>query len=128
MQKLIVALDVDSSVMTHGYPELGEDIGAIPWLLKAQALSTDVEYILCTMRDGREAEEAKKWLVDQGVMVTTINVHPTQKTWTTSPKPYYHLLVDDRSVGVPLRADRCIDWAVFGPQLIKAVTERLRKR
>ena len=115
---IVLALDIDSTVVTHEYPEMGEDVGAIPWLQRALAEFPDVRVMLCTMRDGSDLELARDWLQERGVPVWAMNKHPTQEQWTSSPKPHAHLYVDDRGVGVPLRPDRCIDWARFGPMLI----------
>ena len=61
MRDVVIGLDIDSTVMTHRYPDCGEDIGAIPWLKAALALDPDrVKFIICSMRSGREAAEAEE--------------------------------------------------------------------
>lgn len=118
----VIALDVDSTVMTHGYPGLGEDLGAIPWLKKALELDPQhIKFILCTMRAGESAQVAKEWLEEQGIPIWSVNCHPEQHVWTDSPKPHYHILCDDRAVGTPLDDDGNIEWDEYGPMLLDAV-------
>lgn len=116
---IVLGLDIDSTVVTHAYPDMGEDIGAVPWLKMILDMYPDVRIMLCTMRDGEDLELAKTWLEERGVPVWAMNHNPTQARWTTSPKPHAHYYVDDRAVGVPLRSDRCIDWERFGPILLE---------
>ena len=115
---IIMALDIDSTVVTHEYPEMGRDLGAIPWLKRALTEYPTLVVMLNTMRSGAHLEVAKAWLEERGIPVWAMNINPTQHTWTTSPKAHAHLYVDDRGVGVPLRKDRCIDWDKFGPMLL----------
>lgn len=115
---IVLGLDIDSTVVTHAYPAMGEDIGAIPWLKQALEKHPDLLIMLNTMRDGGDLLLAKTWLEERGVPVWAMNHNPTQARWTSSPKPHAHLYVDDRAVGVPLRPDRCIDWEKFGPLLL----------
>lgn len=115
---IVLGLDVDSTIVTHEYPQMGEDLGAVPWLKLAMEKYPTLVIMLNTMRDGPDLLLAKTWLEERGIPVWALNNHPTQSRWTTSPKPYAHLYVDDRAVGVPLRSDRCINWAQFGPMLL----------
>lgn len=116
---IVIALDVDSTLVTHAYPAMGADLGAIPWIKQALEENRDVRIMLNTMRDGHDLEAAKVWLEERGVPVWAMNTHPGQSQWTSSPKAYCHVNVDDRNVGVPLRPDRCIDWEKFGPMLLE---------
>lgn len=47
---IVLALDIDSTVVTHAYPAMGRDIGAIPWLKKALEQYPQIRVMLCTMR------------------------------------------------------------------------------
>lgn len=116
---IVIGLDVDSTIVTHEYPAMGADLGAIPWLKQALAEFPNARILLNTLRDGADLAAAHRWLEERGVPVWACNAHPTQHQWTSSPKAYCHVYVDDRSVGVPLRPDRCIDWAKFGPMLLE---------
>lgn len=113
----VIGLDVDSTLVTHEYPDMGEDLGAVPWLRQVLDVRPDVRVMLCTMRDGANLDSAKSWLEARGVPVWAMNAHPDQALWTSSPKPYAHLYIDDRGIGVPLRKDHCVDWIRLGPML-----------
>ena len=123
MGLLILGLDIDSTVVTHEYPAMGEDLGAVPWLKLALEKNPNLRIMLNTMRDGDDLLLAKTWLEERGIPVWAMNQNPTQTQWTSSPKPHAHLYVDDRAVGVPLRSDRCIDWGRFGPMLLEWLRE-----
>ena len=124
---VVLGLDIDSMVVTHAYPLMGEDIGAVPWLKMALEKYPALRIMVCTMRSGEPLELARVWLEERGIPVWALNAHPEQAEWTESPKPaewtespkpYAHYYVDDRAVGVPLRLDRCIDWERYGPMLM----------
>ena len=122
-----VGLDFDGTLVRHAYPEIGEDIGAIPWLLKAQA-TEGVVLMLVTMRSREPLKEAVSWLSDRGVFIVHHNVNPTQHRWTASPKPYCHLYVDDAALGIPLIYPEdgmrpYVDWAKAGPMLMQRLGE-----
>jgi len=118
---LYIGLDIDATVIEHCYPLMnGEDLGAVPWLLKIQE-DFPVAFLLNTMRSGGPLMDAARWLTERGVQITGAGTHPTQKEWTDSPKCHCHVYIDDRAVGVPLRPDMSIDWAVFGPMVYERV-------
>ena len=123
---IVIGLDIDSTVMTHSYPGIGADLGATFWLAKALALAPDeIKFIICSMRSGNSAELAKAWLEQRGIPIWSINKHPTQEAWTSSPKPFCQIYCDDRNVGTPLREDGCVNWDLYGPMLIELVKNML---
>lgn len=121
----VLALDIDSTVVTHAYPAMGDDLGAIPWLKRVRERHPALLIMLCTMRDGDDLLLAKTWLEERGIPVWGLNHNPTQARWTSSPKPHAHFYVDDRAVGTPLREDGCIDWDKFGPILLERLARDL---
>ena len=48
----IIAVDFDGTVVTHAYPHIGNDIGAVPVL--RELIGNGCRMILYTMRSGRE--------------------------------------------------------------------------
>lgn len=117
----VVLLDFDGTMVEHEFPETGDDIGAVPWL--KQGLDRGARYVLNTMRDGDHLANAVKWFEDNDIPLYGINRNPDQG-WTTSPKVYGYLSIDDINMGIPLtrRAGKRrwhVDWSVAGPQLIK---------
>lgn len=115
---MIIALDFDGTVVKHRYPEVGEDIGAVPVL---QALQKNGhQFILFTMRDNHSnhrncLKEASDWFAKNHINLIGINCNPWQKSWTDSTKVYAPMYVDDAALGAPLKRDTpnerpYIDW------------------
>ena len=74
------------------------------------------------MRSGIQLQEAVDYVTDNNVSLFGINTNPTQHTWTTSPKAYAHVYVDDIAYGCPLMTlptfnRPCVDWSIVGPDI-----------
>ena len=115
---MIIAIDFDGTVVYHRYPEIGEDIGAVPVLKKL--VECGHKLILFTMRchpihpgDRDTLQEAVDWFKDNGIELYGVNENPTQVLWTSSPKPYAHIYIDDSAIGCPLRPDGAVDWSTL---------------
>lgn len=113
MAELVIAVDFDGTCVTHEYPYMGSDIGAAPVLKEL----TDAGYrlILTTMRSGKTEKEAVKWFKDNDIPLWGVNKNPEQKSWTSSPKVYADLYIDDCALGVPLTTSASstrpyVDW------------------
>lgn len=100
---MIIAIDFDGTCVTHEYPNVGRDIGAPPVIKKL--FDRGDKIILFTMRSGKELDDAVNWFKSIGVELFGVNENPEQHTWTSSPKPYAHLYIDDAALGVPLIRD-----------------------
>ena len=116
----IVAVDFDGTLVEHIYPAIGREVpGAFAWLRKFQA--ADIKLILWTMRSHKELAEAVDFCRDRGVEFWGINENPDQHSWTTSPKQYAQLYIDDAAVGCPLipaGLRPIVDWRVVGPYVM----------
>jgi hypothetical protein len=56
-----------------------------------------------TCRPGKYLSDAVQWFKDNNVPLYGIQKNPTQhNTWTSSPKAYRNLIIDDAGLGVPL--------------------------
>lgn len=97
---MIIAIDFDGTCVTHEYPRIGKDIGAVP-ILK-QLVKDGHKLILYTMRSGKELDEAVQWFKDKDIPLYGINENPKQKEWTSSPKVYADVYIDDAAIGAPL--------------------------
>lgn len=119
---MIIAIDFDGTCVTHEYPEMGLDIGAIPVL--KELIKNGNKLILLTMRSGRTLKDAKKWFVDNDIDLWSVNINPEQKSWTKSRKVYAHLYIDDAGLGAPVRDDDklsdrpFIDWGLAREMLV----------
>lgn len=108
---LYIGIDFDGTCVTHEYPRVGKDIGAIPVLKKL----TDSGHLLIlnTMRFGKELDDAVQWFIDNDIPLYGVNENPTQKSWTLSPKVYAHLYIDDAALGCPLKMDNAVSDRPF---------------
>jgi hydroxymethylpyrimidine pyrophosphatase-like HAD family hydrolase len=95
-----IAVDFDGTVVTHEYPNIGKDIGAVEVL--KEIVNKGHKIILFTMRSGKTLEEAVQWFKDNDIPLYGINKNPGQSAWTTSPKAYADIYIDDAAIGAPL--------------------------
>ena len=123
---MFIGLDFDGTVVDHRYPDIGEPVpGAIKWLKRLQ--QSGARIILFTMRSnnsdtGNLLGEAVKYLEKNGIRLYGINKNPDQDEWTSSPKVYANVYIDDSAFGCPLVQPKgfsrpCVDWKVVGPQV-----------
>lgn len=111
-----IAVDFDGTCVEHRFPEVGPDIpGAVESLRKFASVGAKI--ILWTMRSARgnpeEAlvlEDAIRWFQDRGIPLFGVNCNPTQDSWTSSPKVYAHIYIDDAAAGCPLRESPHMGW------------------
>jgi hypothetical protein len=108
-----ILIDFDGTIVAHAFPQIGGDIGAFPVLEKLIAKGHTLT--LFTMRSGKELQEAVEYIYLNRIHLYGINKTPGQTTWTTSPKAYGQLIIDDISLGIPLMFDEntqrdCVDW------------------
>jgi hypothetical protein len=122
-------IDFDGTVVTHAFPHVGKDIGAVP-VLKAL---TDAghQLILFTMRSDRKEKgaeiedptimdvtgnfltDAVNWFKENDIPLYGIQSNPTQQNWTTSPKSYAEVMIDDSAMGCPLIFDETLSHRPF---------------
>ncbi len=108
---MYIAIDFDGTCVTHEYPYVGKDIGAVPVLRKI--VEAGHKIILHTMRSGKEAEDAEKWFEDNGIPLFGTNFNKTQWRWTKSKKVFAHLYIDDAALGAPLKVDEKLSERPF---------------
>jgi len=95
-----IAIDFDGTCVTHEYPHIGSDIGAVPVLKRLVAAGHLL--ILNSMRSGLELQAAVDWFRKNGIPLHGVNEDPGQKKWTESPKVFANLYIDDAALGCPL--------------------------
>lgn len=121
--KITINVDFDSTCVTHEYPNIGQDIGAVPVL--QELVNQGHKLILFTMRSGKELQDAVDWFKDNDIPLYGIQYNPTQKNWTSSNKSYANLTIDDSALGCPLRTDSTlsdrpfVDWVRVETMLIE---------
>lgn len=113
---MIIAIDFDGTCVTHEFPNIGQDIGAAPVL--RELVENGHKLILFTMRSdvkeprsydkeileqaGMHLSDAIIWFNENQIELYGIQVNPEQHTWTTSPKAYAQMYIDDAALGCPL--------------------------
>lgn len=116
---MIIAVDFDGTIVRHDYPRIGAEApNAFKVLRKLQ--DGGHKLILLTMRCGRELQDALAYCADRGVKFWAVNDNPDQHSWTTSPKVYAHLYIDDMALGIP-KAGETVDWVKAEPLLAEAL-------
>ena len=103
-----IVLDFDGTVVKHCYPAVGAEIGAAPILHKL--VKNGHKILLNTMRSRNSEgidtlQPAIDWFASHGIPLFGINENPTQKEWTSSPKVYGNIYIDDGALGAPLKTD-----------------------
>tara|TARA_R110000796_G_scaffold20072_3_gene59866 strand:+ start:202 stop:600 length:399 start_codon:yes stop_codon:yes gene_type:complete len=124
-----INLDFDGTCVSHAFPKVGEDIGAVPVL--KELVANGHKLILFTMRSNNKEgphktilTDAIKWFEKNEIPLYGVQTDPEQHKWTKSPKSYAHLMIDDSALGCPLIFDKAIshrpfvDWVVIRELLI----------
>ena len=102
--KKIIAVDFDGTIVSHMYPKIGiENPSAIRVLKKL--IEQGHQLILWTMRSGEPLNEAVAYCEERGISFLGVNSNPNQSSWTTSPKQYTDLYIDDAALGCPTQFD-----------------------
>lgn len=137
---MIICIDFDGTCVTHDFPLVGRDIGAVP-VLKA-LVDAGHQLILWTMRSNRPVggetndptihdvtgnflDDAINWFEENDIPLYAIQRNPTQDSWTTSLKCYAQLYIDDAALGCPLKfipdfSERpFVDWGLVEKHLIQ---------
>ena len=120
---MYIAVDFDGTCVTHDYPRIGKEIGATKVL--KHLVEAGHKLILNTMRSGKELQDAIHWFNKNEIELYGVNENPIQKHWTTSPKVYAHMYIDDAAFGCPLLnvpdfSDRpFVDWDSVWRQLMQ---------
>lgn len=115
---MTINIDFDGTVVTHEFPIVGKDIGAQRVLKKL--VKKGHKLILFTMRDdtpdsmneyfqitpgNKYLTDSVNWFKNNNIPLYGIQSNPTQLQWTTSPKSYAELMIDDTALGCPLKFD-----------------------
>ena len=120
--ELYIAVDFDGTCVSHEYPYLGMDIGAVPVL--QDLVAQGHRLILYTMRSGKLEKVAVEWFKERGIPLFAVNENPTHKKLTKSPKIHADIYIDDSAAGCPLiypehaAARPYVDWVKMREWLV----------
>lgn len=117
----IIAIDFDGTVVTHAYPEIGEEIGAEEVL--RELTEKGYRLILYTLRHGETLRQAVAWFRTRKIPLWAVNENPEQRRWSRSPKIYADLYIDDSALGCPLQfidgwERPAVDWKKVRTKLV----------
>lgn len=127
----LLNIDVDGTVVTHAFPELGLNIGA-EFVLR-DLVKNGHKLIVFTMRCDHDFEptsdqpdiiaqggpyltHAINWFEFHDIPLYGIQKDPEQHKWTSSPKSYARYMIDDSALGTPLlfvpqlSSKKFVDW------------------
>jgi len=120
---MVICVDFDGTCVSHEFPHVGKDIGAVPVL--KELVANGHSLILWTMRSdgpkGNFLEDAINWFKENEIPLWGIQTNPNQSSWTSSPKAYCQLYIDDAALGCPLVSDTrdYVDWSRVREMLVK---------
>ncbi len=106
---MIIAIDFDGTCVTHDYPRVGKDIGAVPVL--KELVASGHQLMLWTMRGNKPLagtpdtlQDAINWFRNNDIPLWGVNENPDQKKsgWSLSNKQHAELYIDDAALGCPL--------------------------
>ena len=104
-----IGIDFDGTLVDHQYPRIGLPVpGAVDTC--RDLIAAGHKLILWTMRSGETLFDAVTWCDRAGIDLFGVNVNPTQD-WSTSPKAYCHIYIDDAALGCPLISHGHMDGA-----------------
>jgi len=134
---ITICVDFDGTIVDHRYPDIGAPVpGAIEWMKRWQQAGATL--VLWTMRSGNRKDgtdplaDAIEYCKRNGVEFCGHNYTPGQEAWTSSPKAYAHIYVDDAAFGCPLRENPrmggrpFVDWDVVGPAVFSQLLTKRR--
>lgn len=133
-----ICIDFDGTCVTHEFPNIGKDIGAISVL--KELVDAGHKLILFTMRSDRKKKkkvgdetvvveenfltDAISWFEQNGIELYGVQKNPKQRFWTSSPKAYGHLYIDDANLGCPLivpeEGRAYVDWVKVRQLLVES--------
>lgn len=99
---MLIAVDFDGTIVTHRYPEIGEEIPFAVDTLKMLRLDGH-RLILWSVREGHLLDEAVNWCRERGVEFYAVNRDYPEETTDNNPqfsrKLKVDLFIDDRNLG-----------------------------
>jgi hypothetical protein len=123
---MVIAVDFDGTVVRHEFPLVGKDIGAQKVLRRLvenghlivlnTMRSNGCRTIDCESENARRGDflkDAVEWFKKNNIPLYGVNGNPSQYSWTSSPKVYADLYIDDAALGCPcikIGGHKYVDW------------------
>lgn len=124
---MIIAVDFDGTCVTHDFPRVGANVNSVPVLkrlvesghklilftMRSNVVKPESEDNLIHLESGNYLDDAVNWFNENQIPLYGIQTNPTQKSWTSSPKAYAELYIDDAALGCPLMMNHRISERPF---------------
>ncbi len=85
-----------------GISEVGDDVPHAVNVLK-RLNENQIKIIFWTIRSEGVLQDAVNWFIEREIEIWAVNKNPQQKFWSTSPKAYAPVYIDDAALGCPLK-------------------------
>ena len=99
---MVIAVDFDGTIVTHRYPDIGDEIPFATETLK-MLIKEHHKLILWSVREGKLLQDAIDWCRERGVEFYAVNKdYPEEKVEYNnhfSRKIKADLFIDDRNIG-----------------------------
>jgi len=120
---MFIAVDFDGTCVEHTYPLIGGDVPDAVRVMK-RLIKDGHQLMLWTMRSGRTLDDAEHWFKIHDIPLYSVQTNPNQIYWTSSPKCYAELYIDDAAFGCPLIQPEgftrpCVDWLAVEKELLE---------
>jgi len=121
-----ICIDFDGTCVSHAYPQIGKDIGAIPilkrlvdnnhrlilWTARTNMVIKNKQYIESEINP---LQNAVNWFKENDIELFGVNENPEQIKSEPTDKISAHLYIDDLALGIPLKLDSetlrfIVDW------------------
>ena len=100
MKSLFIGIDFDGTMVEHKYPEIGKPLEDAVETCH-DLMEAGHKIILYTMRSGERLQQAVEYMQENEIELYAINENPTQHHWTSSPKIFCNIYIDDAALGCP---------------------------
>lgn len=117
----VIAVDFDGTCVEHVYPRVGQSAPHAVETMK-ELVENGNKLILWTMRSDKELKDAENWFKANGIVLYAVARNPTQDSWTSSPKCYASMYIDDLGFGCPMITPKgfngsVVDWSIVKKEL-----------
>lgn len=120
----IIAVDFDGTIVTHEFPLVGRPVPSAIKVLR-RLIDNGTKLILWTMRSGRSLDDAVAYCVTNNIDLWAVNENPSQSVWTSSPKAYAPIYIDDAALGCPLLWDEQSQRNMVNWREVETILERI---
>ena len=99
---MIVAIDFDGTIVEHRFPHIGLPVPGAQGTMR-RLVEAGHQIILWTCRTKQDMNDAADYVENNlGIPLHGVNTNQKGDGWTSHPKVFADLYIDDRALGAPL--------------------------